>query len=364
MTLGRAIAWAAGVALFLGAALFIASRISIVQDLVVGRAIESRLTEQRHELFEPNALRALFCGTSSPASDPKRAKACVAVFAAGRFWIVDVGPGSWNTLGNLRVDASRIGGVLLTHFHSDHIGDLGELNLQTWVGGRAAPLRVYGPPGVEQVVAGFAQAYALDSEYRIAHHSESFMPRAVGQMEAFEVAYPRYGEGPSVVLEEDGLRITAFPVRHDPVKPAYGYRFDYLGRSLVISGDTARSTALIGASQGVDVLIHEAMAKHIAAAIGETASRVGRPRIATLMDDIPSYHASAVEAARIANEADAKLLVMYHLFPPPPNPLAEAVFTRGVSDVRESGWELADDGMLISLPSGSDAILTDRLSVR
>ncbi len=360
----RLVAWVVGVVLFVGGALFVASRISIVQDVLVRKTIEHQLSEQRHELFEEDALRALFCGTSSPAPDPGRAKACVAVFAAGRFWVVDTGPGSWNVLGSLRVDASRIGGVLLTHFHSDHIGDLGELNLQTWVAGRPSALRVYGPPGVAEVVAGFAQAYALDSHYRIAHHSEAFVQSEVGRMEAVEVPYPKYGDGPTLVVDEDGLRITAFPVRHDPVKPAYGYRFDYLGRSLVVSGDTARSTALIEASKDVDVLIHEAMAKHIVAAIGEIAGEVGRPRIATLMADIPSYHVSAVQAARIANEANAKLLVMYHLFPPPPNALAEEVFSRGVSEVREDGWELADDGMLIALPSGSDAILTERLRVR
>ena len=92
----------------------------------------------------------------------ERAKACVAVFAGGKFYVVDVGPESVENLVLWGVPLSSIGGVLLTHFHSDHIGELGELNLQTWANGRPGPLTVYGGPGVEQVVEGFNVAYRLD----------------------------------------------------------------------------------------------------------------------------------------------------------------------------------------------------------
>jgi ribonuclease Z len=357
----RTLGWVLGVAAAVAAVLAIGMRVPVVQDRLVRAAIERMVASQPNELFEKNALRVLACGTASPLPHPTRAKACVAVFAGGRVWVVDTGPGSWNRLALLRIDGARIGGVLLTHFHSDHIGDLGEFNLNTWVMGRPGPLRVFGPPGVERVVAGFEEAYALDSGYRIAHHGADFLSGAVGRLEAQPIPGPAEGKGPAVVLEEDGLRVTAFAVDHGPVKPAYGYRFDYGGRSVVVSGDTKKAPGLIQAAKGADVLFHEAQANHLVAQIGEAAAKAGRPRVAKIMNDIPSYHTSPVQAAEVANEAGVKLLVLYHLTPPPPARIVESVFTRGVSDVRPEGWLLADDGLLVELPIGSSDVTTRQL---
>jgi len=336
-------------------------RVPAVQDRFVRAAIGRLVASQHDELFRDDALRVLLCGTGSPLPHPSRAKACVAVFAGGHFWIVDTGPGSWNRMALLRIDGSRIGGVLLTHFHSDHIGDLGEFNLNTWVMGRPGPLRVFGPPGVERVVAGFSEAYALDTQYRIAHHGADFLPPDAGRLEAYPIAGPAEGRGPQVVLVENGLRITAFAVHHDPVKPAYGYRFDYRGRSVVVSGDTTKDEGLIQAARGADVLVHEAQANHLVAMIGEAAASAGRPRVAKIMGDIPSYHTSPVQAAEAANEAGVKLLVLYHLTPSPPLRIVERVFTRGVSQVRPDGWLLADDGLLVELPVDSSSLTTRQL---
>lgn len=315
---------------------------------MVERVVRRMMASQPVELFDPNALRVVICGSSGPLPHASRERPCVAVFAAGRFWIVDAGPGSWNTLALARVPGERIGGVLLTHFHSDHIGDLGEINLQTWVAGRPGPLAVYGPPGVGTVVAGFQQAYALDTGYRVAHHGADLLPPANAKMDAREV---RAEEGaPAVFLEGGDLRITAIRVNHAPVDPAYAYRFDWRGRSVVVSGDTTKHPGLVAAAHGADVLVHEAQANHIVAAIGRVAQEAGNTRIARIMADIPDYHTTPVEAAEVANEAGVGLLVLDHLTPPPPNALVERIYTRGVSDVRPGGWVVADDGMVIEVP--------------
>jgi len=332
-----------------------------VQDRVVGIAIDRAVRLRGDEVFGDDALRVAFCGTASPLPHPMRARSCVAVFAGGRFVVVDVGPDSWNRFASWRIDASRIDAVFLTHFHSDHIGELGEWNLQTWVAGRPSALAVVGPPGVERVVAGFEEAYAFDTAYRIAHHGAEFLRPDVGRMEARAVAGPADGAGPAVAWEKDGLRVTAFAVDHAPVRPAYGYRFDYRGRSVVVSGDTVKTRSVVEAARGADVLVHEAQANHLVARLADAAEKAGRHRAAKILRDIPSYHTSPVDAARVAQEAGVKLLVLTHLTPPPPNALVERVFTRGVADVRPGDWIVADDGLLLELPQGSDAIRVGRI---
>jgi glyoxylase-like metal-dependent hydrolase (beta-lactamase superfamily II) len=188
-----------------------------------------------------DALRVAICGSSAPLPSTARAKACVAVFAGGKFYVVDAGPESVENIVLWNVPMPAIGGVMLTHFHSDHIGELGELNLQTWAGGRKAPLDVYGGPGVDRVVEGFNEAYAQDQVYRTTHHGEQLMPSANWRMipHTVELDGPETAakDRTGLVLEDGDLRVTAIEVDHSPINPAYAYRFDYKGRSAVITGD-------------------------------------------------------------------------------------------------------------------------------
>jgi ribonuclease Z len=312
-----------------------------------------------------DAMRVAICGSSAPLPSAPRAKACVAVIAGGKIYLVDVGPESVENLVLWNIPLSQIGGVLLTHFHSDHIGDLGELNLQSWAQGRPGPLAVYGGPGVDQVVDGFSQAYRQDQGYRTAHHTAKVMPPETWPMVAHTIelegaATPEKSRT-AVVLNERGLRITAIEVEHAPITPAYAYRFDYKGRSVVITGDTRFHPPLAKAAEGADVLVSEGIARSMVNALERGAVTAGRAGTAAIMHDIQDYHISPEEAADIANQAHVRLLVFYHLLPSPDAFLTRRLFASGVAKVRQGDWVIADDGSLYTLPIGSKDVRIGRI---
>src|SRR5262249_43222055 len=143
---------------------------------------------------------------------------------------------------------------------------------------------------------GFRQAYAFDTQYRVAHHGEEAMPPAAAVAVAETVILPS-PDGTATVFDKDGLRITAFAVDHFPVVPAYGYRFDYRGRSIVISGDTKKSDNLIRHAQGADLLVTEGIGANMIGRVSEYAREHGFSRWAKLTSDVVTYHTTPVEAA-------------------------------------------------------------------
>jgi ribonuclease Z len=313
-----------------------------------------------------DALRVAIAGSSAPLPSAKRAKASVVVFAGGKFWVVDSGPESVENLVLWRIPLSQIGGVLLTHFHSDHIGDLGELQLQTWAGGRLLPLAVYGGPGIEGVVAGFNQAYALDQGYRTTHHGEHVMPSSAWGMVAHTVLL----DGPptdkldrtGLVYDDGVLRITAIEVNHAPIAPAYAYRFDYKGRSVVVTGDLTYHPPLIECAKDADVLVSEAISRSMTKSLEHAAHGSGLGRTEAIMHDVQDYHISPEEAASLANDAHVRLLVYYHLLPAPDGFIPRRLFASGVNRVRKGDWTIADDGSMYTLPIGSREVRVGEIS--
>lgn len=344
---------------------FWALRSPYVTQRIFDRAAGQMAAQVNTAPLADDALRVAVCGSSSPLPSAARAKPCVAVFAGGKFYVVDVGPESVENLVLWGIPLSSIGGVLLTHFHSDHIGDLGELHLQTWAGGRPGPLAVYGGPGVERVVNGFNDAYRMDQAYRTTHHGEKVMPSTTWGMVAHQVdldgATTDAKDRTGLVLDEGGLRITAIEVDHTPITPAYAYRFDYKGRSAVITGDLKYHRALAKAASGADVLVSEAISLSMTRSLQAAARSAGRDRQATIMHDIEDYHITPEQASTVANDAGVKLLVFYHLLPAPDGALPRRLFGHGVNEARRGDWTIADDGSLYTLPIGSKDVQIGRV---
>jgi ribonuclease Z len=336
-----------------------------VQRAIFDRAAQAQAAAINAAPLADDAMRIAICGSSAPLPSDRRAKACAVVFAGGKFYVVDSGPESTENLVLWGIPLSGIGGVLLTHFHSDHIGDLGELNLQTWAGGRPSPLAVYGGPGIEEIVAGFNQAYRLDQGYRTTHHSDRVMPAATWPMIPHRVELegePTPAKNRTALVLDDGsLRITAIEVDHAPIAPAYAYRFDYKGRSVVITGDLKYHAPLADAARGADVLVSEAIVPTMTQSLGKGATAAGRDRTAAIMHDIEDYHITPEQAARIANQAGVKLLAFYHLLPAPDGALARRLFAQGISEARQGDWTIAADGTLYTLPLGSTRIQVGRV---
>lgn len=331
-----------------------------VEDAIFTHFVEQRLRTQGDALLRDDALKVLLCGTSAPFADPDRAQSCVAVIAGGKYYLVDTGPGSGRNLQLWQLRGRQLGAVFLTHFHSDHIGDLGEINTNAWLAGHPGSLQVFGSPGVEEVVHGFNVAYALDERYRTSNSGAELLPIAAASMQPVVIDLvgqptPRKNRQ-SLPMQFGDLTVTAIEVNHDPAEPAYGYRFDFRGRSAVISGDTNYHPPLASAAQGTDVLVHEAQSQHLVELIQKAAKNNGNARIAQLMGDIERYHTDPLDAARIANQAHVRLLVFTHLNPPVSNPLLYRMFYRRVNSVRAGSWISGEDGTLIRLPIGSEDV--------
>ena len=195
-------------------------------------------------------LKVTILGSGSgPQVDLRRFGASILVETAGGDKLVfDCGRGFAQRLTEYGVSLRAIDKLFLTHLHSDHILSIPDLLLVGFSQGRTSPLQVWGPAGTKSMMDSMGKTFEFDLRVR-----SEFDDRLT--KDGMRSSSTDIQEG--TVYEKDGVKVTAFLVDHGPVKPAFGYRVDYAGRSVAMSGDTRFSENLIKHSRGVDLLIHE-----------------------------------------------------------------------------------------------------------
>ena len=243
-------------------------------------------------------IKVTLLGTGSPPAVMNRFGPSILVEAGGQKFLFDAGRGALQRLNQVNVRWQNVQGVFLTHLHSDHVVGFPDLWLTGWLTpGRDFPLQVWGPRGTKNMMSHLEQAYEYDIRIRL--YDDRASPDGVVIL-AEDIA-------DGFVYEKDGVRITAFEVDHAPVKPAFGYRIDYGGRSVVLSGDTRVSESLIRHAKGVDLLIHE-----VAAPETFLRARVPPERAKSVV----AHHVTPEQAGEVFSRTKPKLAVYSHIVLP------------------------------------------------
>lgn len=328
----------------------VAAGLWLGRDVLADRAIRARLQARPDMSFieDKEHIRVLLCGTGSPEVSGARAQACTMVSAGGRMFLFDAGHGAVRSLLGSKVPVGRLERVFVTHFHSDHINDLGPLINQTWIWGRKVSLVVEGPVGMKRVLAGLAEAYALDEQYRSANMPHLAATRTAAFADGREIAVP--GAGTSVrVYDDGGVTIDATLVVHDPVRPALGFVLRYKGKKVFISGDTEVSPVNLAAMQGSDLVIHESYATHMIRRAIPQMRALGMNFEAEVATRTIPYHADNLKLAEQAQQAGVKHLVLTHMIPWPDSFIVRHMYTEGMAERFHGKLTVGEDGMVIVL---------------
>lgn len=235
-------------------------------------------------------------GTGTPILDPHRFSQSILVEAAGHHLLFDTGRGAAVRLVQAGVPPASVSQVFFTHYHSDHTVGFADFWLGSWLpagGARKSPLTVTGPTGVEALIEGHRIAFADDIRIRMA---DQHLPR-----EGTEIVVRSF-DGCGVVFEQDGLVVTSFESNHgEAIKPNWGYKIDYAGRTVLISGDTKFDPRVASVAKGADLLLHSFGAAR--------EGLMNRPDIAGILQ----HHTTPGEAGEIFAIANPKLAVLIHM---------------------------------------------------
>jgi ribonuclease BN (tRNA processing enzyme) len=273
----------------------------MIISLVLCLSLSAPISSQNSSGSSPNSqskTQIVLLGTGTPNADPDRSGPAVAIVVNDTPYVVDCGPGVVRRAaaaarkGVKGLAVEKLRRLFITHLHSDHTAGLPDFIFTPAVLERDAPLEIYGPPGIRKMTDHILKAYAEDINIRL-RGLEPAKPRG------YEV---RVNEiKPGVVYRDENVTVKAFPVKHGSWKQAFGFRFETLDRTVVMSGDCAPSESVIENCQGCDVLIHE---------VYSTAGFARRPPEWQRYHS--NFHTSSKELAEIAAKAKPGLLILYH----------------------------------------------------
>jgi ribonuclease BN (tRNA processing enzyme) len=272
------------------------------RELMAGCLGASALARASRSAAQTPRTRLVLLGTGGGPRPKKTASASAnAVVVDDVVYVVDCGDGVARQLVMADLPLTSLRHVFITHQHSDHNADYGNLLLLAWAAGLKTRVDTWGPPPLEKMTTAFFEMNAYDITTRIS--DEGRVP-LVPLVQAHNIT------NGGVVMQDDRVKVTAALVNHPPVVPAFGFRFDTPDRSLVFSGDTGPSRNLVALAKGADILVHEAM---WAAAVDRLVGSVANA--SRLKEHLLASHTVAEECGRIAEEAGVKTLVLSHFVP-------------------------------------------------
>jgi ribonuclease BN (tRNA processing enzyme) len=247
---------------------------------------------------------------------PGRSKPASLLIINGVPYVIDCGEGVAHQVVLAGVPLNTLRHVFITHHHSDHDLDYGNLIYDGWAAGLRTPVTAYGPPPIKAMTAAYWELNKFDIETRIADEGRPDLRKLVAVREF---------DQPGLVMQNEDVRVSAAQVRHPPIKQAYAYRFDAADRSIVLSGDTTFSPELIELSRGADVLVHEVM--HLGG-LENLLKRV--PNAATLREHLLASHTVTEDVGKVAAAAGVKTVVLTHLVPSDDSSITDEMWTEGV----------------------------------
>jgi ribonuclease BN (tRNA processing enzyme) len=270
--------------------------------LSTGASILGATMMMRAQERERLHTRLVLLGTAGgPTPKVGRAAPAQAIIVGDRMYLVDCGDGVARQLALAHLPIRSLRGIFITHQHSDHNAGYGPLWLLGWTAGLQA-IDAYGPPPLEKMTRLLLEAYAFDIETRIADEGRAPLTPLI---RAHDITTG--GE----IFKDDRVRVTAALNKHAPIVHSFAYRFDTADRSIVISGDTAYSEAVIALAKGADVLVHEAMYRPY-------WERAEAPQPQTVRQHIIASHTDVEDVGRVAAAAGVKQLVLSHFVPSEP----------------------------------------------